>query len=315
MINDKKRIEHPILTIAIPTYNRPIEIQRQIRLLLPQLTEQVKLVVYDNSSEPSVKSYFTDEELEKVLLIRNKVNVGADANIARCFENCTTQWLWTLSDDDFVRKDVVVFLLELLNRNSETVFLNFCKGISFKTSGFNELAKEFKSSIVFSSSFTMSSCLYNMEKIQTSLQDYYNNLSSMMGTIIMVLKYVQRNDTAVCEFMDETLIESYNDQVGWDYRIYIRRTRLFVEAFYNKKNNSSYNKTLFLGCYLTNYWLITNNRNQKKVSYNERWGLFLLTMKNQGIVNSVIYCPKTIIRVSLNLILEHKYIKRLKGIK
>lgn len=301
--------EDCVLTIAIPTYNRPEAIQKQIRLLLPQLNNSVKLIVYDNCSKPSVKSFFTDEELEKIILVRNKVNVGADANIARCFENCTTTWLWTLSDDDFVKEDAITEILEILKANTETVFLNFCKGLSFETKGFNELIENFNSSRVFSSSFTMSSCIYNMNKLRYSLIDYYSNLSSMVGTIILVLKYIQKNNEAVCKFLDESLIGSYNDQVGWDYRIYIHRSRLFKEAFYDKNKNNKYNKTLFLGCYLTNYWLIDNNRNYTKVSYLERWNLFLLTIKIQGIINAIIYCPKTIIKVALNLILQFDYKK------
>jgi len=311
MINSTMQSGKPILTIAIPTYNRPTQIQTQIRLLLPQLNEQVNLVVYDNCSEPSVKSCFSDEELQNFTLIRNKVNVGADANIAKCFENCSTKWLWSLSDDDFVKEDVVQFLLDLLNINAETVFYNFCKGLSFKTTGFSELTNEFKSQQVYASSFTMSACLYNMDKLQPSLQFYYDNLSSMVGTIILVLKYVQRNDDAVCEFVDETLIGYSTAQVSWDYSVFIHRTRLFLEAFYGK-NNKEYNKTLFLGCHLTNYYLIRNDRNQIKVSYGQRWNLFLLTIKNQGVVNSVFYCPKYVIKVFIILVFQHKYIKRLR---
>lgn len=296
--------EDCVLTIAIPTFNRPRAIQKQIRLLLPQLNNSVRLIVYDNCSEPNVNSFFTGEELEKIILVRNKVNVGADANIARCFENCETKWLWTLSDDDFVKEDAVKEILEVLNANSETVFLNFCKGLSFESKGFNELIENFNSSRVFSSSFTMSSCIYNMDKLRYSLIDYYSNLSSMVGTIILVLKYVQRNDCAICKFLDETLIGSYNDQVGWDYRTYIHRSRLFKEAFYNKKDSKKFNKTILLGCYLTNYWLIDNNRNYTKVSYSQRWNLFLLTIKTQGVLNAMLYSSKTIIRVALNLILE-----------
>jgi glycosyltransferase involved in cell wall biosynthesis len=308
--------DNSLLTICIPTFNRPEEIKKQVYLLLPQLDERVHLVVYDNCSDTPLNSYFTENELSKFTLIRNKVNVGADANIARCFENCETKWLWTLSDDDFVRQDAVKFIMEHLNNKSDTVFLNFCKGLSFKTKGFNELINEFKNPTVFSSSFTMSSCLYNVNKLKFSLQNYYSNLSSMMGTIILVLKYVQINEDAICEFIDESLIDSYNDQVGWDYRVYIRRTRLFIDAFYNKsRSNQDFNKTLYLGCHITNYYLIYNDRNKKKVSHGERWGLFLFSIKNQGIINSVLYCPKTIIRVFLHLIFQHKYIKALLRLK
>ncbi|OXA81438.1 Glycosyltransferase, GT2 family [Flavobacterium aquidurense] len=311
-MDSKLQIDYPILTIGIPTYNRPGEIKKQVRLLLPQLNERVNLIVYDNHSNIPIESYFTSGELSKFTLIRNKVNVGGDANIARCFENCETKWLWTLSDDDYVRKDAVAFMLDIIDKKGDAVFLNFCKGVSFKTKGFDELINKFKCPTVFSSSFTMSSCLYDISKLQPSLQNYYTNLSSMVGTIILVLKYVQKNEDVICEFIDETLIDSYNDEVGWDYRTYIPRTRIFLEAFYDSKRNSLYNGTLFLGCHLTNYWLIANDRNKKKVSYIERCSLFILTLNNQGILNSFIYCPKTIVRLTLTLILDHKFLKGLK---
>jgi glycosyltransferase involved in cell wall biosynthesis len=307
-MENKLQVDYPILTIGIPTYNRPEEIKKQVRLLLPQLDKRVHLIIYDNCSDIPTESYFTNDELSKFTLVRNKVNVGADANIARCFENCNTKWLWTLSDDDYVKKNSVNFVLEIINKKVDTVFLNFCKGVSFETKGFDELIQEFKSSIVFSSSFTMSSCLYNINKLQSSLQNYYNNLSSMMGTIILVLKYLQINKEGVCEFIDGSLIDSYNTEVGWDYRVYLKRSRLFLDAF-NKKNNIQFHKTLYLGYHITNYLLILYDRNKIRVSYAERWGLFLLVVKNQGIINAVLYCPKMLIRVFVHLIFQHKYLK------
>lgn len=297
------QINQAILTIAIPTFNRPGKIQTQVRLLLPQLNSKVCLVVYDNYSDSPIKNYFSDDELSKFTLIRNRVNIGADANIAKCFENCSSKWLWTLSDDDFVRADVIKFILDILEIKSESVFLNFCKGngISFKSTGFEELVIQFKNPVVFSSSFTMSSCIYNMEKIQPSLQDYFNNLSSMMGTIILILKYVQKNQDAVCEFIDETLIESYNDQVGWDYRVYIRRTRLFIEAFYTSENKWKFNKTLFLGCHLTNYTLLSKNINKVGDKYFEIWKYFFVALDVQGFLNALLFCPKTILRLLFDL--------------
>jgi glycosyltransferase involved in cell wall biosynthesis len=297
------------LTIGIPTYNRHNEIKKQVSLLLPQLDERVELIVYDNCSDTPIITNFTEFELSKFTLIRNNVNVGGDANIARCFENCKTRWLWTLSDDDFVREDAVKIVLDRLRNNEETVFFNFCRGVSFKSKGFDQLIEEFKNPIVFSSSFTMSSCLYDVGRLNYSLQNYYNHLSSMMGTIILVLKYVQVNKDVICEFVDETLIDSYNEQVGWDYRVYLRRTRLFLDAFNQSDYNNSLNRTLFLGCHITNYYLIYNDRNLLKVSHREKWELFRFVLVNQGILNAFLFCPKTVIRVYFYLLFRKDFVK------
>jgi glycosyltransferase involved in cell wall biosynthesis len=99
--------KQPLLTIAIPTYNRPEQIQRQVRSLLPQLHSQIVLVVCDNCSPISVQSLFNEEELSYFKIERNSVNIGGNPNIARCFEICETKWLWILSDDDSVSNNAI----------------------------------------------------------------------------------------------------------------------------------------------------------------------------------------------------------------
>ncbi len=295
-------IEKPLLTIGIPTYNRPEKIKTQVSLLLPQLEERVHLVVYDNCSTIPVESHFTEQELQKFTVIRNRINVGADANIAKCFENCETQWLWTLSDDDLIKTNAVEIILKEIEKDDKTVFINFCQGISFVTKDFNELVEQFKSPTVFVNSFLISSCVYNMTALSNSLHYYYNNLSSMMGTIIMVLKYLQNQELAFCRFVDDTAIEDFDENVSWDYRIYIRRSRLFFEAFKDCYKNS-FNKTLFLGCHEINYALIVLDRKGIMVTNYERWELFFMAIKNQGVFNALKYSFKSVIKVFLNLVM------------
>jgi glycosyltransferase involved in cell wall biosynthesis len=297
-----------ILTISIPTYNRSEQIQTQVRLLLPQLNKRVLLVVYDNCSKKLVKELFTENELSQFTIVRNRMNVGGDANIARCFEYCTTPWLWTLSDDDYVKSDAVGIVLTEITQNLESVFINFYCDHYFKTVGFEELAYEFRSPTVFGNSFAMASCAYNMSKLKDSLQDYYNNLSSNLGTIILVLKYVQRHKEAKCIFTDKSPIKDYNTEVGWNYGVYIRRTKQFIEAF-EGGNIRQYNRTLFLGCHKVNYLLILMNRKGSKMSYCQRWRTYKQTIQNQGFFNALLYSPKIMTFTFLYLILQHRWLK------
>jgi glycosyltransferase involved in cell wall biosynthesis len=296
-----------ILTIAIPTYNRPLQIQTQVRLILPQLYEEVCLVIYDNSSPISVKALFTEDELSQFSIIRNRVNIGGDANIARCFENCTTQWLWTLSDDDYIKTDAVAIVISDIKRNYESVFLNFYSYRNFETVGFEQLTFAFRKAEVFGNSFAMASCVYNMAKLLDSMQDYYNFLSSNVGSIILVLKYVERNDKALCVFTDKTPINIYNSEVGWNYGVYIKRTRLFIEAF-GGKNIRKFSKTLFLGCHKVNYSLIMMNRKESKINYWQRWKIFKIALQNQGFLNAIRFMPGLLIFTFLYLLLQHRWL-------
>ena len=76
----------PILSINIPTYNRPLQIQQQVRRILPQLSDEIVLNVFDNHSQQSVESLFTSEEKRHFNIVRHRYKIGGDANIARCFE-------------------------------------------------------------------------------------------------------------------------------------------------------------------------------------------------------------------------------------
>jgi len=282
-----------ILSIYIPTYNRPIEIQTQVRLLLPQLNNKVSLVVFDNCSCISVKELFSTEELLRFTIKRNKINVGADANIARCFEDCSTPWLWTLSDDDYVKTNSVETVLNEILKNEEAVFICFGNNQFRKISGFEKLAYEFRRPEIYSQSFAMSYCIYNVSKLQKSLQVYYNYLSSMVGTIILVLKYVQKNKNEICIYSIQNPIQYYSKEVSWNYGTYINRTRLFIDAFRCRKNN--FNKTLFLGCHKTNYNLIILDRKGSKMTERKKWSAYMKVISNQGIINAILYSPKLLI--------------------
>ncbi len=114
------------LTIAIPTYNRPEAIQKQVRNLLPQLREGVQLIVYDNASEIPVQSLFTEEEKRLFAIHRNPVNVGAEANICKCFEACcNSEWGFIPGDDDELYPDAVFRILKQMEKYPDAVFINF----------------------------------------------------------------------------------------------------------------------------------------------------------------------------------------------
>jgi abequosyltransferase len=99
-------ITRPLLTLAVPTYNRA----NCLRELLSGLAEQLKneprveLIISDNASPdetPAVVADFIACGL-KVRYIRNSENIGADANFLQCFEQASGKYVWLFSDDDLI---------------------------------------------------------------------------------------------------------------------------------------------------------------------------------------------------------------------
>lgn len=96
----------PLLTIAIPTYNRASFLRELLAVLAPDLKDEprVELIISDNSSPDetsSVVQAFIACGL-RVGYIRNVQNIGADANFLQCFERARGKYVWIFSDDDLI---------------------------------------------------------------------------------------------------------------------------------------------------------------------------------------------------------------------
>lgn len=101
----------PLLTIAIPTHNRSSMLEDLLSSLFDQLTSEprVELLVSDNASPdgtPEVVERFLEQGL-RIRYLRNKTNIGPDANFLQCFEQACGKYVWIISDDDVLTSDAV----------------------------------------------------------------------------------------------------------------------------------------------------------------------------------------------------------------
>lgn len=103
-----------ILTIAVPTYNRAVKLEKQMEQLLPQLRPEVRVRVYDNASPDNTSEVMAKYLDRGIGYSRAATNCGAGRNIFRCFEECPTEWLWVLCDDDLAKPTAIADLLALL---------------------------------------------------------------------------------------------------------------------------------------------------------------------------------------------------------
>jgi glycosyltransferase involved in cell wall biosynthesis len=128
------------LTVAIPTYNRNEILKRHLTLLMPQLTPECRLLIIDNCSPTPVIETIGDllESYPEIdaRVDRNRVNIGAGANMLRCIERCETEWIWVLSDDDLPKPDAVETIFKNIARNPECVFFNYATVFKNRQEGF-----------------------------------------------------------------------------------------------------------------------------------------------------------------------------------
>jgi abequosyltransferase len=114
--------ESPLLTIAIPTYNRSRYLSRLLDSLLSQLKAEtfdkprVELLISDNASSDDTSAILETYRLQGLRFrsLRNQTNLGGDANIAQCFAEASGQYVWIIGDDDIVLPGALAFLLDFL---------------------------------------------------------------------------------------------------------------------------------------------------------------------------------------------------------
>jgi len=96
----------PLLTIAIPTYNRAGCLKELLSALTDQLKNErrVDLMVSDNASPDETRAVVEESMARgaQIRYIRNSQNIGADANFLQCFEQARGKYVWLFSDDDLI---------------------------------------------------------------------------------------------------------------------------------------------------------------------------------------------------------------------
>jgi abequosyltransferase len=120
--------DQPLLTIAVPTYNRSGNLDLLLRLLAPQLKgeSRVELLISDNCS-PDDTTRVVEGYMERGLAchyIRNETNIGPDLNFLQCYNVASGKYLWIFGDDDVVLPGSLATILGYIEeRDFDLVYL------------------------------------------------------------------------------------------------------------------------------------------------------------------------------------------------
>lgn len=165
-----------LLTIAIPTYNRPEKLLRTLKIFINSTPSYVRILVVDNASEIEMHQFILEHFPhlpDRVSFHRNRGNIGLVANICRCYELVETPWIWTVGDDDnIISGSITEILNEIeLRKNQESLL-----GINFSTSLFSyqdtrtlrnlaEYWEVYQNPMAFSNALFLASCVFRIDNV------------------------------------------------------------------------------------------------------------------------------------------------------
>ena len=198
------------LTVAVPTYKRPLVLRETISLLLESLKKSEfipkSILIIDNDPEHCV-----DDETVRVLYhVRglgvevkyknNLENIGGGANILRLFEESESTWVWTLGDDDIPQNECFDFIGRcLLGADESLGAVKFSSDLSGsnrfnldlkKTSDFfgdKYFDIDFLSNLMF-----LSTWVFRVAIIKKVLPDLYLSINSFAPQLIAAILIVQK---------------------------------------------------------------------------------------------------------------------------
>jgi glycosyltransferase involved in cell wall biosynthesis len=98
----------PLVTIAIPTYNRAdYYLQQSLASALSQTYQHIEIIVSDNCSTDNTQAFVRSFSDSRLRYFKHDKNIGANNNFNYCLEQAKGDYFLLLQDDDMIDNDFV----------------------------------------------------------------------------------------------------------------------------------------------------------------------------------------------------------------
>jgi glycosyltransferase involved in cell wall biosynthesis len=111
---------YPLVTIAIPTYNRADGFLKEaIRCALNQTYSNIEIIISDNCSVDNTTTVVKGFNDPKIRYFKHKENIGANNNFNFCVEQARGAYFLLLHDDDLIDNDFIDICMKAAEYNTD----------------------------------------------------------------------------------------------------------------------------------------------------------------------------------------------------
>ncbi|MBE9211789.1 glycosyltransferase family 2 protein [Plectonema cf. radiosum LEGE 06105] len=129
----------PLVSVIIPTYNRPEYLKLALISAVQQTYQNIEIIVSDNCSYENPQSIIESFADSRIRFFRNESNLGMLVNTMNAFKKARGKYVASLLDDDIWEKDFLAKLVPPLEANSNLA-LAFCDHYVIKADGTIDIA-------------------------------------------------------------------------------------------------------------------------------------------------------------------------------
>jgi glycosyltransferase involved in cell wall biosynthesis len=230
------RDESKLLTISIPSYNRPEKLLATLQQLVPQMVSGVTIEVFDNGSETPYERYCiqADPDIAKsvaagvITFFRHRYNVGMSANFMKAFEGCQAEWMWLVADDDEILPNAISLItgeIRAVQGRGDVAFIKFsspeCKnpaGAGYvRTLG--QLIDILAVSVAhFDSYIFITNGLYRVGRFRDQIQIGYRAAHTYVPHLLMLIHHLNEHPGRDVIFLSDRQVASYvRPERGYSY--------------------------------------------------------------------------------------------------
>jgi glycosyltransferase involved in cell wall biosynthesis len=111
----------PLVTIVIPTFNRPDQLPGAVESALGQTYGNIEVIVHDNGSDVDPRDILSSVSDPRLKIFRNSTNLGVAKNFSLGLAKATGDYVGILGDDDRLEPDFVAKLVRPLEEHPEVI--------------------------------------------------------------------------------------------------------------------------------------------------------------------------------------------------
>jgi abequosyltransferase len=111
------------LSVCISTINRADFIGQTLQSIIPQMTDDVELIVVDSSSDSSTEDIVREfEGRGNLVYLRRKLSFGEA--YSKAVDMATGEYCWLFTDDDLIKPGAISAVLEAIQRPFSLIIVN-----------------------------------------------------------------------------------------------------------------------------------------------------------------------------------------------
>lgn len=117
----------PNISVVLPVYNNDATISESINSILNQTYKNFEIIICDDGSTDktfSIAKYFQNEHHEKIILIKNEINLGLNATLNKCLEYCSGVYIARMDGDDISLPSRFEEMINLLEVRKDISFVS-----------------------------------------------------------------------------------------------------------------------------------------------------------------------------------------------